>query len=107
MGKDSKIDYVIRHVFLPPKLPQADDEDVEKGTYLIEAVFAALVLFQQEYVSEQEKEERAEWSACIKMVENMLGLRNQYGGGLDADKLSEKLSGMIDGGKVETNEKFF
>lgn len=107
MGNDTSIDYIIRHVFLPPGLPQKDDENVEKGTCLIEAVLAALILFQQEHVSEQEeKEERAEWSACIKMVENMLELRNQYGGGLAADRLSEKLSGMTDGGKLETTRKF-
>lgn len=107
MGNDTSIDYIIRHVFLPPGLPQKDDENVEKGTCLIEAVLAALILFQQKHVSEQEeKEERAEWSACIKMVESMLELRNQYGGGLAADRLSEKLSGMTDGGKLETTRKF-
>lgn len=105
MGGDKSLEYIIRHVFLPPELPQKDDEDVEKGTCLIEAVLAALILFRQKHVSEQEDEERAEWSACVKMVENMLELRNERGGGLEADKLSEKLRGMSDGGKVETNEK--
>lgn len=107
MGKDTNIDYIIRHVFLPPELPQKDDENVEKGTCLIEAVLAALTLFQQEHISEQEeKKEHAEWSACIKMVENMLELRNEYGGGLEANRLGEKLSGMVDGGKLETKRKF-
>lgn len=100
MGNDN-IDYQIRHVFLPPKLPQKDDEDVEKETCLIEAVLAALILFQEHISGEQQQEEeRLEWSACIKMVENMLELRNRYGGGLEADKLEEKLRGMIDGGKL-------
>lgn len=103
MGEDDNLDYIIRHVFLPPKLPQKDDENFEKGTCLIEAVLAALILFQQEYVSEQQEEERAEWGACVKMVENKL--RIQCGRGLEADKLGEKLSRMDDRGKIETNEK--
>ncbi len=108
MGKDNNdndIEYIIRHVFLPPKLPQKDDEDVEKDTCLIEAVLAALISFRDKYaISEQQEERFVEWSACVKMLDNMLELRNQGGEELklEADKLEEKLRGMIDGGKVET-----
>lgn len=105
MGKDNNIDYIIRHVFLPPKLPQKDDEDVEKETCLIEVVLAALISFRDRHdFSEQQEERFVEWSACVKMLDNMLELRNQCGEelGLEADKLEEKLRGMIDGGKVET-----
>ena len=106
MGKDNDIDYIITHVFLPPELPQKDDEDVGKRTCLIEAVLAALISFQHkndisEQQEEEEKEKCVEWSAYVKMLETMLELRNQYEGGLEADKLGEKLRGMIDGGKVE------
>lgn len=106
MDKDNNhIDYIIRHVFLPPKLPQKDDEDAEKNTCLIEAVLAALVLFRDKHdMSEQQEESSMEWSACIKMLDSMLELRNQSGEELelDADKLEEQLRKMIDGGKVET-----
>lgn len=103
MGKDNNIDYIIRHVFLPPKLPLEDDEDVEKGTFLIDAVLAALISFQHKHdLSEQQEEKCVEWSACVKMLENMLELRNRRGAELEADKLEEKLRGMVDGGKVET-----
>lgn len=110
MGKDNDIDYIITHVFLPPKLPQKDDEDVEKRTYLIEAVLAALISFQhkndiseqqEEKDGEEEKEKCVEWSAYVKMFGTMLELRNQYEGRLEADKLGKKLREMIDGGKVE------
>lgn len=103
--RDNNIDYIIRHVFLPPKLPQKDDEDAEKKTCLIEAVLAALISFRDKHdISEQQEESFMEWSACIKMLDNMLELRNQCGEELEleADKLEEQLREMIDGGKVET-----
>lgn len=110
MDKYDNIDYIIRHVFLPPKLPQKDDEDVEKGTCLIEAVLAALISFQQNHGFSEQQEEKenegekncVEWSACVRMLGNMLELRNQCGAELDADKLGKKLREMIEGGKIET-----
>lgn len=107
MDKDNFIHYMIRHVFLPPKLPQKDDEDVEKDTCLIKALLAALISFRDKHdISEQQEERFVDWSACIKMLDNMLELRKQCGkeGELEADELEEKLSGMIDGGKVEDFE---
>ena len=91
MRKD--LDYIINHVFFPPKLPQKDDSDDTKSAALIGQVLAALRSFQA-YIPEQEL---PECIACIKMVGRMLELRDQVGG-LMAEKLQETLRKMISGG---------
>ncbi|KAI4225246.1 MAG: hypothetical protein L6R40_008378, partial [Gallowayella cf. fulva] len=90
MRKD--LDYIINHVFFPPKLPQKDDSDDTKSAALIGQVLAALRSFQA-YIPEQEL---PECIACIKMVGRMLELRDQVGG-LMAEKLQETLRKMISG----------
>lgn len=91
MGKE--LDYIIHHVFLPPKLPQKDDSGVEKTNALIEMVLAATSLL-QDHLPEQE---RSEWNPCMKMMRNMLELKNQSGH-LIAKKLKRALRNMADGG---------
>lgn len=91
MRKD--LNYVINHVFLPSKLPQKDDSSATKGASLVEEILAALRLLQPHIP----KQERSEWIPCIKMVGNMLELRNHLGG-LAAKKVETTLREMIDGG---------
>ncbi len=91
-----ELNYIINHVFLPPKLPQNNDNDVTKSAALIEKVLAALRCLQA-HIPEQE---RSEWTTCIEMVGNMLELRDHFGG-LVAEKVETKLGKMVDGG---TNE---
>lgn len=97
MRKD--LNYVINHVFLPPKLPQKDDSDARKSASLIDELLAALRSLQL-HISEQE---RSEWTPCIKMVDNMLELRDPSGG-LMAEKVQTTLREMIDRG---TNKPSF
>ena len=85
---------------LPPSETAAEnDSDNMKGASLIEELRAALKLLQA-HIPEQE---RSEWIPCIKMVGNMLELRDQFGG-LVAEKMEAMLRKMIDGG---TNEPIF
>ena len=88
------LNYVINHVFFPPKLPQKDDSDDTKSVALIGQVLAALRSFQA-HIPEKE---RPEWIACIKMVSNMLELRDHVGG-LAVEKLQTTLRKMISGGR--------
>lgn len=91
MQKD--LNYIINHVFLPPKLPQKDDSNDTKSAALIGQVLAALRSFQA-YVPEHE---RPEWIGCTKMVGSMLELRDHVGG-LMAEKLQITLREMMSGG---------
>jgi len=95
MRKD--LNYVITHVFLPPKLPHKNDSDDTKSASLIEELLAALKLLQA-LIPEQE---RSKWIPCIKMVGNMLELRDHFGR-LAAEKLQTTLRKMIDGGTNES-----
>ena len=92
MRKD--LDYIINHVFLPPKLPQKDDSDARKSASLIDELLAALRSLQA-HIPEQE---RSEWIPCIKMVGNMLELRDHLGG-LVAEKVQTTLKKMMDRGE--------
>ena len=83
------MDYLLNHVFLPLKLPQKSDRDDTISSVLIEELLAALELLQAE-ISEQEY---AEWSPCVKMLSNMLELRDHVGG-LRCEKLQTKLKEM-------------
>ena len=87
------LDYIINHVFLPPKLPQKDDSDVTKDSSLVEELLVALKSFQA-HIPEQE---RLEWIPCIKMVCNMLQIRDHFGG-LVAKKVVTTLREMVDEG---------
>lgn len=97
MRKD--LNFIINHVFLPPKLPQKDDSDDTKSASFIEELRAALRSLQA-HIPEQE---RSEWIPCIKMIGNMLELRDHFGG-LVAERVETTLRRMIDGG---TNESTF
>ena len=91
MCKD--LNYIINHVFLPPKLPQKDDSNAAKDSSLLEEVLTALKSFQAQ-IPEQE---RSEWIPCIKMVRNMLQIRGHFGG-LVAEEVETTLMAMADGG---------
>lgn len=90
---DEELDYIINHVFLPPKLPHQDDSSVENTNALIEMVLAATELL-QDHLPEQE---HSEWIPCIKMMRNMLELKDECGK-LIAEKVETALKEMSHGG---------
>ena len=94
------LDYIINHVFLPPKLPQRDDSDVTNSVCLIKQLLAALRSF-QDHLPEQN---RSKWTPCIKMVGNLLELQDHQGG-LVATKVETMLGEMIDGGTNEPDSR--
>ena len=93
MAKDRFLEYAVHHVFLPPKLPQRDDGDLEKERKLVQEYLKALRLFQ----SLLAEEERLPWMSCIKMVSKMLETR-QDNGYLLAETLDTSLESIEDGG---------
>ncbi len=51
---DEDLDFIINHVFLPPKLPQKDDSDDTKNVYLLVKLREALESFQA-HIPEQQR----------------------------------------------------
>lgn len=85
--------YIIHHVFLPPKLPQEDDEGAKRSTALTEELHKALIEFQ----SYATKDDCSLWKACANMVGNANELRSGAGGIL-TERLGEALHKMASGG---------
>lgn len=70
------LSYIINLVFLPPKLPQKDDSDDIKSASLIEEL-RALLRSLQTHIPELGC---SELIPCIKMINNMLELRDHVRG---------------------------
>ena len=87
MSSSSNLEYIITHVFLPPKLPQEDDSDPKKDLALTEQFRVALRSFQARLPGR----ERRRWVAPILMLSKMLGLRDTSG-----DILSEKVESSLE-----------
>jgi hypothetical protein len=87
------LEYIINHVFLPPKLPQEDDSNATNSAFLTEQLLVALRSFQDH----SPKQKRSEWIPCIKMIGNMQKLQDHSGGPL-AERTGTTLREMIDGG---------
>jgi hypothetical protein len=82
MSSSSSLEYIITHVFLPPKLPQEDDSDPKQDLALTEQFRAALRSFQARLPGR----ERRRWVTPILTLSKMLELRDASG-----DMLSEKV----------------
>jgi hypothetical protein len=93
MVQRSFLEYMVHHVFLPPRLPQSDDNDVNKEQQLVERYLSSLQSFQK-FLGQ---EERLPWQSCIKMVSKMLEMR-ESNGDLSAAALDLSLENLVDGG---------
>jgi hypothetical protein len=80
-------EYIITHVFLPPKLPQEDDSTSEQDSALIKECRAALRSFQACLPSQ----EHWRWAAHVMMLSKMLELRDPSG-----DVLSKKFEILLE-----------
>ena len=87
MSSSSSLNYVITHVFLPPKLPQEDDRNSNQDSALIEECRAALRSFRARLSGR----ERQRWVDLILMLSKMLELRDASG-----DMLSEKVESALE-----------
>jgi hypothetical protein len=90
------LDYIINHVFLTQKLPQEDDSNTTEAALLAKEVSLALKLYKAHIPTRDH--EKLTW--CIKMVDDMLQTRDDYGG-LVAKEIRDKLGDMVDGGACE------
>ncbi|OCK82068.1 hypothetical protein K432DRAFT_424453 [Lepidopterella palustris CBS 459.81] len=92
MSKESSLDYIINHVFLPSKLPQCEDYQVTMSNGLLLEFLDALEAYQDHLPPE----ERALWKPCVKMIQTMYELHDSSVA-LDAKTLSSKLAAMAYG----------
>ena len=90
---DTDLQYTINHIFLPPRLPQKDDDNVKNNVALSKRVLAALQALQA-YVPEQQN---LEWAPYIQMVKNIIELRDEAGY-LMPQAIERRLGEMSDGG---------
>ena len=91
---DSKLSYIINHVFLPPRLPLKDDSDASNDAALVEQLLNGLERLQDHIP----KWEQPTWSPLIKMTRNVLLLRDCHGD-LSKGCSGQALEQMTDGGR--------
>ena len=87
------LEYIIRHVFLPPHLPQADDYSASSNAALLTEVRDALVEFQ----SLTPVMKHSVWDGCTKMIQVMESIHGGSGG-LQPENLGLALVNMVSGG---------
>ncbi|PQE07113.1 p-loop containing nucleoside triphosphate hydrolase protein [Rutstroemia sp. NJR-2017a BVV2] len=91
MDPSRSLRYIISHVFLPPKLPQKDDNDVKMDIAIMEECKEALRSFQA-HISPPI---HWRWAVCGKMLHKMLEIRDGSGD-MMSGKVEESLASMID-----------
>ncbi|KAF8326301.1 uncharacterized protein EI90DRAFT_3070280 [Cantharellus anzutake] len=62
---DDLLDFVINHVFMPPKLPQEADESPERIDFLLSTIRKSMKLYKQQHAA---PEHQALWDSLLKMV---------------------------------------
>ena len=81
---------MLNHIFLPPKLPQKDDSDLDRDIFLCQSIYTASLEFSKILPESQ----RQQWSIIIDM------LRIFGNAGIpDKNQLTEKILGMKNGGE--------
>lgn len=93
MAEAQDLSYIINHVFLPPKLPQEDDNRVIRDFALIAEFKAAWNSFHTHLPSHEWRR----WAACTKMLGKMLELRDSSGD-MISENFEETLGSMADQG---------
>ena len=93
----SDLQYLINHVFLPPKLPQQDDSSFENDINLLVACEDAI----DRFINHLQSSKHEKLLACRKMILKMHESRNPRGD-LSPEKIDEVLKSMSDGGESTT-----
>ncbi|KAF8326324.1 uncharacterized protein EI90DRAFT_3281699 [Cantharellus anzutake] len=65
---DDLLDFVINHVFMPPKLPQEADESPERIDFLLSTIRKSMKLYKQQHAA---PEHQALWDSLLKMVDTL------------------------------------
>ncbi|KAF8326322.1 uncharacterized protein EI90DRAFT_2975813 [Cantharellus anzutake] len=76
---DDLLDFVINHVFMPPKLPQEADESPERIDFLLSTIRKSMKLYRQHYVA---PEHQALWDSLLKMVGTLRRINMDPGVGI-------------------------
>jgi hypothetical protein len=88
----SNLQYAVNHVFLPPELPQHDDQTVAHDKFLCDHVCGSIVAYQAGLPAQ----ESSQWDSILTMVEN-LG-RTQEFNVLSPETIANQISRMRHGG---------
>lgn len=90
---EEDISYLLNHVFLPPKLPQRDDndKDTDRNVALCRLVSDASREFSKFLPQSQQRQ----WSTVSRMVRNLLEATRV----LDKDVLVTNISTLVYGGQ--------
>ena len=95
MDPTSKLNYIVTHVILPPKLPQEDDSGFHNDTALLQQIETALSDFRALCPPQQQ----SHWTTCSNMVKNMLRMRD-HGGNLIEEEAKIAFKTMEAGGMI-------
>lgn len=88
-----ELEYIINHVFLPPKLPQkAEDYTDAKNSTLLKL----LQHVAETYLQNGTDSERLQWALIIRMLTNLRSLEN--GSSLPNKEFRDAIVGMKTGG---------
>lgn len=85
-----EVDFIINHLFLPPKLPQADDRDARLETALLRLVADATATF-ADVVSQDQQQ-----AVCLvaEAISKLIGSRDETGA-VSSDKLSQAFHSLV------------
>ncbi|TVY48539.1 hypothetical protein LOCC1_G001313 [Lachnellula occidentalis] len=94
-GKE-KMMYLIQHMFLPPKLPQKDDSNLEHERFLLDTTIDALRAFKG-YINDTKHDQVIRVDSVIDMVTNMRSVHELNGdvGAVSEEKLRNALADLV------------
>ena len=91
---ERNLEYIVNHVFLPPKLPRREDSSPEKVIDLTSAVLDAL----KGFVPTQPLSERPIWARMMRMIQNLQDSAS-HEDSMSPEKISNMLMTLVDGGR--------
>jgi hypothetical protein len=93
---DSPLYFLIRHIFLPPKLPNANTNSTAKERELLGTVHDALTQFRPFLYAEQ----TLMLDRCIRMLKCMMDARSGVGTMLKIDVFQQQIEDLAENGMV-------
>ena len=88
------LEYLLNHIFLPIRLPQSDDHDIEKDLAICDQILDHALAF-QEFLSPPQS---TAWKSIFKMVRTLRKLQSTSV--LDVEELEFSMRDLIPGGMV-------